>query len=214
MSNQISGLISRSMTNSKPQDTTQTNTQSYGLLQQRGDQAAVLDFSPERGDGSGSDERGDVVQPSTRRGDDPRHGWRTHTPANGRSADPRDPDGNVRGLDTARRIHFSSRLTNDPARSTMSADSSPPDRLTSALLADSRRQYLPHLSTTSTTEQTARSTDTQSARRFRTASILNCEFPSVRTADADKTCVLHDFSPLNELISRNSRQPHGNYMTG
>ena len=55
------------MTNSKPQDTTQTKTQSYGLLRQRGDQATVLDFSPERGDGSGSDERGDVVQPSTRR---------------------------------------------------------------------------------------------------------------------------------------------------
>jgi len=108
------------MTNSTPQDTTQTKTQSYGLLRQRGDQATVLDFSAERGDGSGSDERGDVVQPSTRRGDDQRHGWRTHTPANGHSADPRDPDGNVSGLDTARRIHFSSRLTNDPARSTTS----------------------------------------------------------------------------------------------
>ena len=79
------------MTNSKPQDTTQTNTQSYGLLRLRRDQVTVLDFSPEKGDGSGSDERGDVVQPSTRRGDDQRHGWRTHTPANGRSADPRDP---------------------------------------------------------------------------------------------------------------------------
>ena len=59
-----------------------------------------------------------------------------------------------------------SRLTHDPARSTTSADSLPPDGLTSALPADPRRQYLPHLSTTSTTEQTARSTDTQSARRF------------------------------------------------
>ena len=48
MSNQISDLISRCMTNSKPQDTTQTNTQSYGLLRQRGDQATVLDLSPER----------------------------------------------------------------------------------------------------------------------------------------------------------------------
>ena len=76
------------MTNSKLQDTTQTTMQSYELLRQRGDQATVLDFSPERGDGSGSDERGDVVQPSTRRGDNPRHGWWTHTPANSRSADP------------------------------------------------------------------------------------------------------------------------------
>ena len=134
MSNQINGLISRYMTNSTPQDTTQTKTQSYGLLRQRGDQATVLDFSPERGGGSGSDECGDVVQPSTRRGDDRRHGWRTHTPANGRSTDPRDPtrmaasavsippDGftsapggprpdtvdNVGGLVSARRIHFSS----------------------------------------------------------------------------------------------------------
>jgi len=79
------------MTSSKPQDTTQTNTQSYGLLRQRGDHATVLDFSPERVDGSGSDERGDVVHASTRRGDDARHGWRTHTPANDRSEDPRDP---------------------------------------------------------------------------------------------------------------------------
>jgi len=47
-------------------------------------------------------------------------------------------DGSVRGLDTARRILFSSRLTNDPARSTTSANSSPPDRLASALLADPR----------------------------------------------------------------------------
>ena len=109
MSNQISGLISRYMTNSKPQDTTQTNTQSYGLLQQRGDQATVLDFSPERGDRSGSDERGDV-QPSTRRGDDPRHCWWTDTPANGRSADPRDPTQTATSAvsNTARRTRFSS----------------------------------------------------------------------------------------------------------
>ena len=182
------------MTNSKPQDTTQTNTQSYGLLRQRGDQATVLDFSPKTDDGLGSDERGDVVQPSTRRGDDQRHGWRTHAPANGRSADPRDPDGNVSGLDTARWIHFSSRLTNDPTRSTTSADSLPPDGLTSALPAHPRRQYLPHLLTMSTTEQTARSTDTQSARRFRMA-FISQRISSIRTADADKTCVLHDFSP-------------------
>ena len=57
---------------------------------------------------------------------------------NGHSADPRDPDGNVSGLDTARRIHFSSRLTNDPTRSTTSADSFPPDGLDSALPADTR----------------------------------------------------------------------------
>ena len=48
MSNQISDLISRYITNSTPQDTTQTNTQSYGLLRLRGDQATVLDFSPEK----------------------------------------------------------------------------------------------------------------------------------------------------------------------
>ena len=104
-------------------------------------------------------------------------------------------DGSVSGLDTARRIHFSSRLTNDPARSTTSANSSPPDGLASALPADPRRQYLTNLSTTSTTEQTARSTDTQSARRFRTASVSQ-RISSIRSADADKTCVLHDFSPL------------------
>jgi len=104
-----------------------------------------------------------------------------------------------------------SRLTHDPARSTTSADSSPPDRLTSALPADPRRQYLPHLSTT--TEQTARSTDTQSARLFHTASISQ-RISSIRTADADKMCILHDFSPLNELFLRNSRQPHGTHMTG
>ena len=146
-------------------------------------------------------------------------------------------DGSVSGLDTARRIHFSLRLTNDPTRSTTSTDSFPPDGLASALPADSRpdtvdyvgglvsarrthfsspadprRQYLPHLSTTSTTEQTASSTDTQSARRFRTASITQ-RICSIRTADADKTCVLHDFSPLNELFSRNSRQPRGTHMT-
>ena len=55
-----------------------------------------------------------------------------------RPADPRDPDGNVSGLDTARRLHFSSRLTNDPTRSTTSADSSPLDGPASALPADSR----------------------------------------------------------------------------
>jgi len=54
MSNQISGLISRYMTNSTPQDATQTNTQSYGLLWQRGDQATVLDFSPERATDQGA----------------------------------------------------------------------------------------------------------------------------------------------------------------
>ena len=37
---------------------------------------------------------------------------------------------------------------------------------------------------------------------------------SIRTADDDKTCVSHDFSPLNELFSRNSRQPRGTHMTG
>ena len=111
------------------------------------------------------------------------------------------------------------RLTHDPTRSTTSADSSPPDRLTSALPADPRRQYLPHLSTTSTlvatstTEQTARSTDTQSARRFRTASISQ-RISSIRTANADKACVLHDFSPLDELFSRNSCQQRGTHMTG
>ena len=47
-SNQISDLISRYMTNSTPQDTTQTNTRSYRLLRLRRDQATVPDFSPER----------------------------------------------------------------------------------------------------------------------------------------------------------------------
>ena len=54
MSNLISGLISRYVTNSTPQDVTQTNTQSYGLLWQRGDQATVLDFSPERATDQGA----------------------------------------------------------------------------------------------------------------------------------------------------------------
>ena len=265
MSNQISGLTSRYVTNSTPQDTTQTNTQSYGLLRQR-DQATVLDFSPEKGRRirERRARRRRTAVDATRR----RPTSRLANPRSGerplRRLTRPNTDGSVSGLDTARRIHFSSRLTNDPTRSTTSADSLPPDgldsalpadsrtghgrqrrrtrlrstdslqlsRLThdparsttsadsfppdgpaSALPADSRRQDLPHLSTTSTTEQTARSTDPQSARRFRTASITQ-RISSIRTADADKTCVLHDFSPLNELFSRNSRQPRGTHMTG
>ena len=50
------------------------------------------------------------------------------------------------GHDTCGLVNIS-RLTHDPARSTTSADSLPPDGLTSALPADPRRQYLPHLST-------------------------------------------------------------------
>jgi len=64
---------------------------------------------PETNEGLGSDERGNVVQPSTRRGDDQRPGWRTHAPANGRSAVP-----------------------HDPARTAASAVSMPPDGFTSA----------------------------------------------------------------------------------
>ena len=141
MSYQISGQISCYMTNSKPQDTTQTKTQSYGLLRQR-DQATVLDFSPERGDGSGSDERGDVVQPSTRRdaattdvtagGPTLRRtaALQTHATQHGRQR---------------RRTRLCptdslqlSRLTHDLTRSTTSADSFPPDGLASALPADPR----------------------------------------------------------------------------
>ena len=188
MSNPISGLISRCITNSKPQDTTQTNTQSYGLLRLRGDQATVLDVSPEKGRRirERRARRRRTAVDATRR----RPTSRLANPHSGerplRRLTRPNTDGSVSGLDTARRIHFSSRLTNDRTRSTTSADSFPPDGLASALPADSRRQDLPHLSTTSTTEQIARSTDPQSARRFRTASILNCEFPSIRTADNSK----------------------------
>ena len=136
MSNQISGLISRYMTNSKPQDTTQTNTQSYGLLRQRGDQATVLDFSPERAMDQGATS---AAMSYSRR----RDAATTHVTAGGptlrRTAAPQttrpNTDGSVSGLDTARRIYFSFRLTNDPARSTTSANSSPPDGLASALPA-------------------------------------------------------------------------------
>ena len=62
------------MTNSNRKIHHKTNTQSYGLIRHRRDQATVLDFSPEMGRRSGSDERGDVVKP-----------------ANDRSADQRDP---------------------------------------------------------------------------------------------------------------------------
>jgi len=97
------------MTNSNRKIHHKNKTQSYGLTRQRGGQATVLDFSPGMGDGSGSDEHGDVVQPTTRRGHDQRPGWRTHVPANERSADQR-----------------------DPARSATSADTIPPDGHTSA----------------------------------------------------------------------------------
>ena len=61
-------------------------------------------------------------------------------------------DGSVSGFDTARRIHFSFRLTNDPARSTTSADSASARRTRFSSPADSRRQFQVNSSSTSTSK--------------------------------------------------------------
>ena len=200
------------MTNSKPQDTTQTNTQSYGLLRLRGDQATVLDFSPEKATDQGAtsaamsySRRRDAATthvtaggPTLRRTAAPQ----THATQHGRQrqrsryrptaslqlpADQRpDTVDNVGGLVPPDGLDSAFPADQRPDTVDNVGGFVPPDELASALPADSRRQYLPHLSTSSTTEQTYRSTDPQSARRFRTASILNCKFPSIRTADNSK----------------------------
>ena len=177
MSNQISGLISRYTTNSKPQDTTQKtcNLTRYcdneeirllswtslrkGAMDQ-GATSAAMSYSCRRDAATTHVTAGG---PTLRRTAAPQthvtqHGGRQRQRSRYRPTDslqlPADQRpgtvDNVGKLVSARQRRRTrlrptdslqlSRLTYDPTRST----TSPPDGLTSALLADPRRQYLPH----------------------------------------------------------------------
>jgi len=97
------------MTNSNRNIHKKTNTQSYGLLQERGDQAIVLDFSPEKATDQGATS---AAMSYSRR----RYAATTNVTAGGptlrRTADRLTPrlntDDSVGGIATARRTHFSS----------------------------------------------------------------------------------------------------------